>query len=130
MNTKMDNGPHELGIESTEAPGESVPGLRAERRIAVLLPLKLRRRNERGVTIEEETSSENVCRSGAAFVRRESVEIGADVEILIPFSNRGARRRTADFETRARVVHICNAAVEGMKLVGVRFTGPRLRRGE
>ena len=106
----------------------SVSEHRSERRIAVQLPLKLRCRNEREVTIEEGTASENVCRSGGAFVTRVDMQIGADVGILIPFSNRGARRRAADFETRARVVHVCDSEVPGMKVVGVQFTGPRFQR--
>src|SRR5579863_1747665 len=51
---------------------------RSERRIAVRLPLKVRGRDSRGVIFEEETSSENLCRSGAAFVTRFDVAIGSD----------------------------------------------------
>ena len=49
---------------------------RSERRIAVRLPLRVRGRDSRGVVFEEETSSENLCRSGAAFVTRFDVAIG------------------------------------------------------
>src|SRR5216684_5163962 len=59
---------------------------RAERRISVRLPLNVRGRDSRGVTFEEETSSENLCRNGAAFVSRFDVAIGSDLEIRIPFS--------------------------------------------
>jgi len=64
---------------------------------------------------EEETSSENLCRNGAAFVTRFDVAIGSDLEIRIPFS-RYTSRRTARMEQRttisppaARVVHIADA---------------------
>src|SRR5271163_686857 len=84
---------------------------RSERRIAVRLPLKVRGRDRRGVTFEEDTSSENLCRGGAAFVTRFDVAIGSDLEIRIPQSHFGARRKAkeADFATQGRVVHIRDA---------------------
>src|SRR3982074_2334244 len=75
----------------------SVSKQRSERRISVRLPLKVRGRDARGVTFEEETSSENLCRNGAAFVTRFDVALGSDLEIRIPFS-RYASRRTARME--------------------------------
>ncbi len=109
---------------------------RSERRIAVRLPLKVRGRDSRGFAFEEDTSSENLCRSGAAFVTRFDVAIGSDLEILIPFSQYGARRvgrfaarnNDADFATHGRVVHVADAQSKGEKLVGVQFTGPRFQR--
>ncbi|HUC54991.1 MAG TPA: hypothetical protein VMR90_13145 [Candidatus Cybelea sp.] len=65
---------------------------RSERRIAVRLPLKISGRDCHGLAFEEDTSSENLCRSGAAFVTRFDVAIGSDLEIRIPFSHYGARR--------------------------------------
>jgi hypothetical protein len=106
----------------------SVSKQRSERRIAVRLRLMVRGRDARGITFEEETSSENLCRGGAAFVTRFDVPIGADLEILIPFSQTGARRREPDFATQGRVVHVRDAQGGGEHLVGVQFTGPRFRR--
>ena len=107
---------------------------RSERRIAVRLPLKVRGRDARGFAFEEDTSSENLCRSGAAFVTRFDVAIGSDLEIRIPFS-RYTSRRTArmeqtdnDFSTCGRVVHIADAQQPGERLIGVQFTGPRFQR--
>jgi hypothetical protein len=100
---------------------------RAERRIAVRLPLTVRGRDTRGVTFEEETSSENLCRGGAAFVTRFDVAIGSDLEISIPFSHYAALRKEPDFATQGRVVHVRDSQ-EGERLVGVQFTGPRFRR--
>src|SRR6267378_2864081 len=71
---------------------------RSERRIAVRLPLKVRGRDSRGVTFEEDTSSENLCRNDA------------------------------DFATQGRVVHVADSRSVGEKLVGVQFTGPRFQR--
>ena len=101
---------------------------RSERRIAVRLPLKVKGRDSRGVVFEEETSSENLCRSGAAFVTRFDVAIGSDLEIRIPFSHYTSRRTEADFATSGRVVHVVEASTQGERLVGVQFTGPRFQR--
>jgi hypothetical protein len=120
---------------------------RSERRISVRLPLKVRGRDAQGFAFEEDTSSENLCRNGAAFVTRFDVAIGSDLEIRIPLSqfgsrrppervgapangNRfaGARRNETDFATQGRVVHVCDCESGRQKLVGVRFTGPRFQR--
>jgi len=101
---------------------------RSERRIAVRLPLTVRGRDSRGVIFEEDTSSENVCRSGAAFVTRFDLAVGSDLEIRIPFSHYAPRRKEPDFATQGRVVHVTGSQSEGERLVGVRFTGPRFRR--
>jgi hypothetical protein len=65
---------------------------RSERRIAVRLPLRVRGRDKRGVLFEEETSSENLCRNGAAFVTRFDVALGSNLEIRIPISYYSSRR--------------------------------------
>src|SRR5260221_5562322 len=110
---------------------------RSERRISVRLPLRVRGGDSRGVVFEEETSSENLCRNGAAFVTRFDVAIGSDLEIRIPFSHYASRRpgssalsrsADADFATQGRVVHVCDSQSGGEKLVGVQFTGPRFQR--
>ena len=101
---------------------------RSERRIAVRLPLRVRGRDSRGVIFEEETSSENLCRSGAAFITRFDVAIGSDLEIRIPFSHYASRRTEADFSTSGRVVHVDDTSPQGERLVGVQFTGPRFQR--
>ena len=101
---------------------------RSERRIAVRLPLKVKGRDSRGVAFEEETSSENLCRSGAAFLTRFDVAIGSDLEIRIPFSHYASRRMEADFSTQGRVVHVAEAETQGERLEGVQFTGPRFQR--
>jgi PilZ domain len=115
-------------IQATPSASTSAPIKRAERRIAVRLPLTVRGRDTRGVSFEEATSSENLCRGGAAFVTRFELAIGSDLEILIPFSQGGVRRKDQDFATQGRVVHVRDAQNEGERLVGVQFTGPRFRR--
>lgn len=101
---------------------------RSERRISVRLPMQVSGRDARGVVFTEETSCENLCRSGAAFLTRFEVAIGSDLEIRIPQSQRLPRRTDAEFSTRGRVVHVTEAAASGGRLVGVQFTGPRFQR--
>src|SRR6266852_5226244 len=114
--------------------GLSVSKQRSERRISVRLLLKVRGRDSRGVTFEEETSSENLCRNCAALVSLFDVAIGSDVEIRIPFSRYASRRSPRidqtekDFSTCGRVVHIADAQQPGERLIGVQFTGPRFQR--
>ena len=108
--------------------GLSVSKQRSERRISVRLPLKVSGRDARGVTFEEETSSENLCRSGAAFITRFDVAIGSDLEIRIPFSRYASRRMEKDFATSGRVVHVADSQQPGERLIGVQFTGPRFQR--
>lgn len=110
------------------AVSNSVAKQRSERRIAVHLPMRVRGRDSRGVAFEEDTSSENVCRSGAAFLTRFDVAIGSNLEIRIPFSNYASRRGEADFYTQGRVVHVRESESLGEKFVGVQFTGPRFQR--
>ena len=131
---------------------------RSERRISVRLPLKVRGRDAHGFAFEEETSSENLCRNGTAFVTRFDVEVGCDLEIRItmaqhaprrpaqehfagpgyrfggPSSNgnrfnlSGSRFNDSDFSTSGRVVHVADTPSGKTKLVGVQFTGPRFQR--
>jgi len=101
---------------------------RAERRISVRLPMQVTGRDSRGVVFTEETSSENLCRNGAAFVTRFEVAVGTDVDIRIPLASPLWRREEADFATRGRIVHISPATGPGEHMVGVQFTGPRFQR--
>lgn len=101
---------------------------RTERRISVRLPMKVRGRDRRGLQFEEATSSENLCRSGAAFLMRFDVDLGADLEITIPFSQYASRRSDAGFATQGKVVHVGEPRNDGERLVGVQFIGPRFQR--
>jgi hypothetical protein len=101
---------------------------RTERRISVRLPMQVTGRDVRGVVFTEETSSENLCRGGAAFVTRFDVPVGCDLDIRMPMSQQVLRREDANFATRGRVVHVSPGASQGERLVGVQFTGPRFQR--
>src|SRR5258707_15630438 len=86
---------------------------RAERRIAVRLPMQITGRDSRGVVFTEETSSENLCRNGAAFVTRFEVTLGCDLDIRIPMSPPNWRRADADFTTKGKVVHLGAGSTRG-----------------
>jgi hypothetical protein len=101
---------------------------RSERRISVRLPLRVRGKDTRGMTFEEDTASENLCRGGAAFRTRFDVAIGSNLEIRIPNQNHFVRRRDPDFQTQGEVVHVSQTQTDGDKVVGVRFTGPRFQK--
>jgi hypothetical protein len=85
-------------------------------------------RDSRGVVFTEETSSENLCRNGAAFVTRFEVTLGCDLDIRIPMSQSTWRRADADFTTKGKVVHVGAGSTRGVILVGVQFTGPRFQK--
>lgn len=107
---------------------ERIASQRSERRISVRLPLRVRGRDSRGFAFEEETASENLCRSGAAFRTRFDVAIGSNLEIRIPTNGYPTRRNENDFETQGRVVHVSQALTDGEKVVGVQFVGPRFQK--
>jgi PilZ domain len=106
---------------------EKIARRRSERRISVRLPLRVWGKDTRGFAFEEDTSSENLCRSGAAFRTRFDVAIGSNLQIRIPLNGSTVRRAENDFETLGRVVHVREQS-GGDKLVGVQFVGPRFQR--
>ena len=115
-------------ISESIGTNQSVVRKRSERRISVRLPLRVRGRDSRGFSFEEDTASENLCRGGAAFRTRFDVAIGSDLEIRIPATSQFSRRAEHDFETQGRVVHVGEAIGDGERVVGVQFTGPRFQR--
>jgi hypothetical protein len=114
-----------LQLSSSKVPQRSE---RSERRIAVRLPLKVSGRDTHGMIFQEDTASENLCRSGAAFLTRFDMALGCDVEIHIPFTQFGRRREETDFATHGRVVHVGDCDSAGERVIGVQFTGPRFPR--
>src|SRR5947209_19030741 len=94
--TPTRSGPPEASTQPMVPVSTPVSQQRSERRIAVRLPLRVRGRDKRGVLFEEETSSENLCRNGAAFLIRFDVAIGSDLEIRIPISYYSSHRVDPD----------------------------------
>ncbi len=111
----------------TEAAPAPSAKQRADHRVTVHLPMWVRGRDRDGFQFEESTASENLCRSGAAFVTRYNLDLGSDVEITIPLARPGSAAEK-DFATRGRVVHIVPVEGRLQRIVGVKFTGRRFQR--
>jgi hypothetical protein len=79
------------------------------------------------MSFEEHTSSENLCRGGAAFATRYPLNLGIHLEIRIPAAPTAASEET-EFSTRGRIVHMKRGRDEHELIVGVEFTGPRFHR--
>lgn len=107
----------------------STPALerRRERRVPVRLPIVVRGTDLTGMSFEERTSSENLCRGGAAFTTRYPLNLGSLLEIKIPVLPTAASQDT-EFSTRGRIVHLKQGSDEKESIVGVEFTGPRFNR--
>jgi len=101
---------------------------RRERRVPVHLPIVVRGTDRTGMPFEERTSSENLCRGGAAFASRHPLDLGSHLEIHIPVLPTSASEDT-DFSTQGRIVHVMHGGgAENESIVGVEFTGPRFHR--
>ena len=100
---------------------------RRERRVPVKLPMLVRGTDRTGEWFEERTSSENLCRGGAAFATRHAVDLGMKIEISIPPAP-SAPDPDADFSTHGRIVHVKPGTNQREVIVGVEFTGPRFHR--
>ena len=100
---------------------------RRERRVPVHLPIVIRGTDRTGSPFEEETSSENLCRGGAAFATRQPLDLGNVLEIHIPASP-GSASEENEFSTQGRIVHMERGRRGYELIVGVEFTGPRFHR--
>ena len=100
---------------------------RRERRVPVKLPMLVRGTDRTGEWFEEHTSSENLCRGGAAFTTRYAMDLGMKIEINIPASP-SAADPDAEFSTHGRIVHLIPGSNESEMIVGVEFTGPHFHR--
>src|SRR5258708_20309198 len=78
---------------------------RRERRVPVHLPMLVRGTDRSGAWFEERTSSEDLCRGGAAFATRYAVDLGMRLEISI-LSGPSASEPDAEFSTHGRIVHL------------------------
>jgi c-di-GMP-binding flagellar brake protein YcgR len=111
------------------AASASTPAIerRRERRVPVHLPIVVRGTDRTGLSFEERTSSENLCRGGAAFATRFPLDLGGQLEIQIPVVPTAASDDT-EFSTQGRIVHLKQGRDEQQTIVGVEFTGPRFNR--
>lgn len=111
------------------AASASTPALerRRERRVPVHLPIVVRGTDLTGMSFEEHTSSENLCRGGAAFATRYPLNLGIQLEIQIPVVP-NSPSQDAEFSTQGRIVHVKPGRNKSEIIVGVEFTGPRFHR--
>ena len=111
------------------AASASTPALerRRERRVPVHLPIVVRGTDLTGFSFEERTSSENLCRGGAAFTTHYPLNLGSQLEIRIPVPLTAASQDT-EFFTHGRIVHLKRGSDGRELIVGVEFTGPRFNR--
>lgn len=100
---------------------------RRERRVPVHLPIVVRGTDLTGMSFEEHTSSENLCRGGTAFATRYPLSLGIHLEIQIPAISAGANE-DREFSTQGRIVHVKPGRDKHEIIVGVEFTGPRFHR--
>jgi hypothetical protein len=100
---------------------------RRERRVPVQLPILVRGTDSAGQTFEEQTSSVNLCRGGAAFATKYPLELGCRLDISIPVSPTSDESE-AEFSTQGRIVHVAPGNSARELIVGVEFTGPRFHR--
>jgi hypothetical protein len=96
---------------------------RRERRVPVHLAIVVRGTDRTGLVFEERTSSENLCRGGAAFASRHQLDLGGHLEIHIPALPTSASEDT-EFSTQGRIVHLMLGSGDDQIIVGVEFTGP------
>ena len=100
---------------------------RRERRVPVHLPMLVRGTDRAGEVFEERTSSENLCRGGAAFATRYALDLGSRLDIRIPVSPPPGES-DAEFSTQGRIVHVAPGKSSRELIVGVEFTGPHFHR--
>jgi hypothetical protein len=100
---------------------------RRERRVEVQLILKIRGTDSDGVSFDETTKTESVCRCGLSFATQRRLIAGAPLEIAIPIPSRG-KESSGEFSTRARVVSVVLGQDRRKRRVGVEFTGARFNR--
>ena len=100
---------------------------RMQKRIAVGLAMLVRGVERDGTAFEDSTQSYNISRTGASFTTARQLEVGMELEIIIP--GRTTPRGTEnDFIAQARIVRILPGKSEAEKTIGVQFVGPRFHR--
>ena len=102
------------------------PGGRVQKRVAVGLAMQVSGKEVGGMPFDDTVYSGNVSRTGASFHTHRRLEVGMDVDVLIP--RRPGDPVDADFASRARVVRAQPEADGQEILVGVQFLDRRFHR--
>jgi hypothetical protein len=101
-------------------------GQRKQRRIEVGLMMHIRGKEANGKPFEDTSHTANVSRTGALFTTIRDIQLGDEVEIIIP--PRVGRGSEGDFISRARIVRLTPGDNPGEKVVGVQFLDSRFFR--
>ena len=107
------------------AASASTPALerRRESRVAAQFPMVVRGIDSMGYSFEEHTSSQNLCRGGAAFSLHSPLVLGDELEIEIPGLPTMASE-DAEFWMPCRIVHLMVGTERRELIVGIEFIGP------
>lgn len=101
-------------------------GGRVQKRVAVGLAMQISGKDADGTPFDDTVYSGNVSRTGASFHTVRKLEVGMDVDVVIP--RRPGDHEPEDFATRARVVRALPEGEEHELLVGVQFLDRRFHR--
>ncbi len=101
-------------------------GGRVQKRVAVGLAMQVSGKEVDGMPFDDTVYSGNVSRTGASFLTHRRLEVGMEVDVLIP--RRPGDPHDADFASRAQVVRAQPGADEREILVGVQFLDRRFHR--
>jgi hypothetical protein len=96
---------------------------RVSRRMEVALPMLVRGVDSHGLKFEDTAESFNVSREGASFITSRELELGLDLELIIPGRGPGG---LSDFETTGKIRRVIEKGNHGRE-IGIEFTGRRLR---
>lgn len=113
---------------SKKSANGAVDERRKQRRISVGLDVIVRGQDRDGRRFEVTSQILDVSRTGASFLTPRDIEMGADVEILIPKLGLSGRPSRDDYQTLAHVVRVIDDPVSGQRVIGVQFVGPKFNR--
>ena len=102
------------------------PNIQRPRRIEVGLAMQVSGKEANGLPFDDTVHSGNVSRTGASFLTRRRLEIGMEVDVLIP--RRPGDPKDAEFDSRAKVVRVQPGSEEGEILVGLQFLDRKFQR--
>ena len=100
--------------------------IQRQKRVAVGLAMQVRGKEANGLPFDDTVYSGNVSRTGASFLTLRGLELGMDVDVMIP--RRPGDPPEADFSSRARVVRVQPGTQERELMVGVQFLDRRFHR--
>lgn len=102
------------------------PNTQRPKRIEVGLAMQVKGKEANGLPFDDTVHSGNVSRTGASFLTRRRLEIGMEVDVLIP--RRPGDPADANFDSRALVVRVQPGAEENEILVGLQFLDRKFHR--